>query len=121
MRLIQLFPILNRHFLVQVFEHFVTLFKSFEDFEVRRGALNSLHSLLELDLRALNLGNFSLCELLFLQVNDGPTLLAFFEEFLDLVCRLLGFPRSLHLAQDSNDDIVYPCNKVRMCFCRRLV
>ena len=89
MILVELLPVRDGDLLMKIFKHLVTLFQSLEDLNIGLCTLDTLHSLLKLELGALDLGNFGLRELLFLQVNDGPLLLTFLDEFFDLVGGLL--------------------------------
>ena len=82
--LVQFLPILDRHLLVQIFEHSIAFFQSSENFKICLRTLNTLHGLLKLDLGAVTLGHFRLDKLLRLQVNDGSLFLASLDELLDL-------------------------------------
>ena len=88
MSVVEVFPVFDRHLVVQVLDNLVTFLKSLESVKVSLCTLDALNRLLKLDLGASAFSSLGLDELLFLQVDDSALFLASLEKFLDLVSRL---------------------------------
>ena len=76
MSIVEVFPVFDRHLVVQVLDNLVTFLKSFESVKVSLCTLDALNRLLKLDLGASAFSSLSLDKLLFLQMDDGALFLA---------------------------------------------
>ena len=89
MSIVEVFPVFDRHLVVQVLDNLVTFLKSLESVKVSLCTLDALNRLLKLDLGASAFSSLGLDELLFLQMDDGTLFLASLKQLFNLISRFL--------------------------------
>ena len=133
MSVVEVFPVFDRHLVVQVLDNLVTFLKSLESVKVSLCTLDALNRLLKLDLGASAFSSLGLDELLFLQVDDGALFLASLKQLFNLIsrflvlrCQLLFISLQLsQLAFDLQNSLIVIRYPVLLCailrYCSRLL